>query len=551
MFAPFEVPLVQEREYEFTATTSHKYVRVHFVIDDNDDKWVSIRKMEPNMNIFSQILSIPKGTRAVELGVSNRANAKEKDVDIYAVYSVIPLGDFKNFIEAEENIREYEEKSSGEDKPVLEYGKIIIDHKYTTKYPQALKRGGKYTFEIGPFDRSYSYCILNASNDDNFLWLPVERKKDRTFKITYQIPGDAENFRIALSSTSTTFIESLVSFNLYGDVKTSKENRIEDGENIVISSSSISNLYIPVDDEKIYKLSVDKFSSDYKYCQVFCNDENGNSLDFFVLDFDERKDMYETNCFYVPDGTATISLYLSDDYFYSLNKVAQIEVDDRKIENPLKAGKNIHKGDEYRTDEPDSELMAFLDRNDAKRIGNSDPDRLVDLCIDYILENAFDDFHKIKLLHDAIWYLASYDHDSLEIGDYWPWDYRTVLSRGLCVCAGFSRTFVYFCDKMGIRAINVLGNALLDDEKTVDELENSDHAWTMVELEDGWYLFDLTWDCSNTKNGKNDGKYSCTYFFVEPKDFLMQHYPNNPEKQLLENPYSSREMLELLRNNRR
>lgn len=56
LFSPFEVPLVQEREYEFTATTSHKYVKVHFVIPEKGDKWLSLRKLESN--IFTQNLEM-------------------------------------------------------------------------------------------------------------------------------------------------------------------------------------------------------------------------------------------------------------------------------------------------------------------------------------------------------------------------------------------------------------------------------------------------------------------------------------------------------------
>ena len=312
LFSPFEVPLVQEREYEFTATTDYKYVRIHFVNPEKGDRWISLRRLEAftSASIFSQNLIIPKGTTRVEIGVSNRANAKDSDVEIYAVYNkVYTLEQFKSFIEDEEFRRERDEDPySLEERTVLEpYEKIIIDQKYTTKYPKSLKRGETYRFEIGPFDSSY--CILNTSNDDTFSWLPVEKNKDKKFVINYQIPSDAQSFRIVLSSTSTTFIESLVSFELVGEVDRSKKSRITD-ETIVISSSSMSNLNIPVDDEKIYKVSVDSSASlndtKYKYCLLFCNALNGENLDFFVLD--KVDDKYETNCFYVPQGTENISL---------------------------------------------------------------------------------------------------------------------------------------------------------------------------------------------------------------------------------------------------
>lgn len=494
LFAPFEVPLVSEREYEFTATTNYKFIRVHFVIPGTEGKWISLRKLESK--IFSQNLMIPKETKRVEIGIANRTNATGNDVSVYAVYNVISLEEFKSFIEDEERRREYQEIPTNEAKEEIPaYEKIVIDHKYITKYPKSLKRGETYIFEIGPFDSSY--CILNAANKDCFSWFPVERNKSKDFKINYQIPTDAEDFRIALSSTSTTFIESLVSFNLVGKIE--KSSKIENGEN----------------------------------------------LDFCVLD--RVNDRYETNCLYIPDGTKNVSIYLSNDYFFSSNKVANIIVDDVNCGNPLQAGKNIKRSDNYRTKEPDSELIDFLENRDARNLGKRSPDSLVDICVDYIERNSIDEYHKMKLVHDTLWYLTSYDWDSYNIGDYKPWDFRTVLSRGLCVCAGYSRTFVYFCEQMGIRAINILGTGLRGIERTPEEIENQNHAWTMVELSDGWYLFDLTWDCSNSNNGIRDDKYTCDNFFVKPEEFIKSHYPRNPEKQLLEQPFNSNKMVSLIR----
>ncbi len=549
LFSPFEVPLVQEREYEFTATTSYNYVRVHFVIPSKKDKWVSLRKLESQ--IFSQNLMIPKGTERVELGISNKTNAKNSnDVKIYAVYNVIELNEFKEFILNEEKRRESGKRPEEKQNKELEsYQEIVIDHKYNSKYPESLKRGQIYHFKISSFDSSY--CIFNTVNKDCFSWLPIERKtnkndgrKSEYFETSFQIPSDADEFRIALSSTSTTFVESLVSFNLVGNIDESKKSRLEQGEKIIISSSSMSSLGIPVDDEKIYKLSVDSVGDDYKYCIVDCNDSNDENLDFCVLD--KVDDRYETNCFYVPDGTEKINVYLSNEYFFPQNKIAQINVDDIKIESPLKAGKNIKKIDSYKSKEPDKKLRKYLDSHGAINPGKINPDILVDDVCKYIEKNATDNFQKMKLLHDAIWYLASYDWDSLNIGDYKPWDFRTVLTRHLCVCAGFSRTFVYFCDRMGLRAINVLGTGLSGNEKTSEEVEKQNHAWTLVELDDGWYLMDLTWDCSNCQNGVRDDKYSCDYLIVSPSEFIKSHFPKNPEKQLLENPYNSTEMLDLL-----
>ena len=64
-------------------------------------------------------------------------------------------------------------------------------------------------------------------------------------------------------------------------------------------------------------------------------------------------------------------------------------------------------------------------------------------------------------------------------GDSGTWSHQTMagaLLKKTCVCAGYSRTFVYFCHLLGIEAIGITSTG---------------HAWNMVKLYDTWYEIDV------------------------------------------------------------
>lgn len=547
LFSPFEVPLVQGREYEFTATTGYDYVFVCFDIEDENtkdikEKWISIRRLEAH--IFSQNLKIPKNAKRAKLGISKDKN--HNDFTPYAIYNIIKLEEFIDVVKDEETRRETENIDiSKEDLPPAAegYTKIVIDHKFSSKYQEPLKCGETYIFEIGPFDSAY--CIFNTMSGDNVSWLPFEKNGSENFKIVYQIPIDAEEFRILLASSQNTFSESLVSFYLEGTTTTQKTAEVKEGKNIVITSTAMGTQNVLVEDETIYEMTVGPFSLNYDFCFVDMIDINEESIDYFILE--KSEDMYKTNCLYIPEGTKTLKVSLTNDYFRPSYNIAEFYVSDIDVDEPFVIGKDFKTSDKYKTDAPDERIIDYLSSIDARKLGRNNPDVLIELCCNKVQELALDDFEMMKLVHDVIWYLASYDFDTLNAGGYDDWDYKTILSKNLCVCAGYSRLYTHFCQQLGIRSIFVVGTALEGNEYSVKQVENWNHAWSMIEIEGAWYLSDLTWDCSQTLNGIRDSYYSCDHFFVNPKEFIKRHYPRNTEEQLLVNPYSAKDVLDLIK----
>ncbi|HEY5949877.1 MAG TPA: hypothetical protein VIV40_30495, partial [Kofleriaceae bacterium] len=70
------------------------------------------------------------------------------------------------------------------------------------------------------------------------------------------------------------------------------------------------------------------------------------------------------------------------------------------------------------------------------------------------------------------------------------------------------------------------------DTSASEALEGVGHAWNAVKLDGQWYLIDTTWD--DPTKGSND----TTYLFVPPKLMAFDHYPEDPNWQLLPKPMS-------------
>ena len=104
-----------------------------------------------------------------------------------------------------------------------------------------------------------------------------------------------------------------------------------------------------------------------------------------------------------------------------------------------------------------------------------------------------------------------YDQPMLDSGEYhceWQ-NSETVLERKLAVCEGFSNIFCALCKCSNINAVKIHGKVSYD--ATVG------HAWNAVEINNYWYLLDVTWDENKQKGNR--------YFLIDPKYFYNSHKP--------------------------
>ena len=113
-------------------------------------------------------------------------------------------------------------------------------------------------------------------------------------------------------------------------------------------------------------------------------------------------------------------------------------------------------------------------------------------------QNLPDNYSKEKYVHDQLLEKVSYNS-----GAEMNQSAYSALVNGQTVCAGYSRAFQYILQKLGIPCYYCTGYA------------GESHAWNIVQLSDGFYNVDTTWD------DFADDKYD--YFNKTDNDYESSH----------------------------
>ncbi len=176
----------------------------------------------------------------------------------------------------------------------------------------------------------------------------------------------------------------------------------------------------------------------------------------------------------------------------------------------------------------------------------SNPAEYVNKCCEFINSNSADDFEKVKIAHDIVALNIKYDAKNFWAGTVPPQNYENVLKTGYAVCEGYSNLLKKFLDTLNFQNSKVAGYAcgvgisLLTENNTI-----SNHAWNMVKIENAYYFIDSTWD-SGYMSGKNSvQKYTTDWLFIKPEHFIFTHLPEKQNQQLLKEPVSNSEFLQL------
>lgn len=113
-------------------------------------------------------------------------------------------------------------------------------------------------------------------------------------------------------------------------------------------------------------------------------------------------------------------------------------------------------------------------------------------------EKLSDSYAKEKYVHDALIQKVSYN-----AGAKMNQSAYSALVNGQTVCAGYARAFQYLMQQLEIPCYYCTGYA------------GESHAWNIIELEDGYYNVDATWD--DTDKGTYD------YFNKTDEDYGLTH----------------------------
>ncbi len=111
----------------------------------------------------------------------------------------------------------------------------------------------------------------------------------------------------------------------------------------------------------------------------------------------------------------------------------------------------------------------------------------------------------------------------------------TTLKNRKSVCAGYAELFKAICDKAEIKCEVILGYAK-GYNYNGEKLSEINHAWNAVKIYDKWELVDSTWGTGGLiHDGKEVKSWCARYLFEDPNEFILEHFPEKEEWQLLEN----------------
>lgn len=121
-------------------------------------------------------------------------------------------------------------------------------------------------------------------------------------------------------------------------------------------------------------------------------------------------------------------------------------------------------------------------------------------------------YDKVKYLHDYIVQNCTYDDKANQ-----PYSAYGCLVEGRCVCEGYAKAMLALCDRAGINAIPVIGQA-------GETGEGQGHIWNKVMIDEKWYDFDVTWDDPVCDIGNSYVRYD--YFGINDEQFERNHTPD-------------------------
>lgn len=97
------------------------------------------------------------------------------------------------------------------------------------------------------------------------------------------------------------------------------------------------------------------------------------------------------------------------------------------------------------------------------------------------------------------------------------------------VCEGYAQTFKQVSELLGIQCKLIGGYAKGDVSDIDNPPQEENHAWNAVKIDKKWYLVDATWGAGSTDGNRWIQKFDDFYFFTDPEEFALTHYPTESE----------------------
>lgn len=216
----------------------------------------------------------------------------------------------------------------------------------------------------------------------------------------------------------------------------------------------------------------------------------------------------------------------------------------KKYSRPVyKAPFSYSVAESYKTAKPDSRMKQIAESPDYQNLKKRNPELYIKNVCNIINQNSENDFERVKLAHDIICLIMTYDDQSYWSGRYPSQDFETALKSGKSVCSGFANVFKKFCDELKIPCDVVMGYTKGVGFNPNATTFNNNHDWNVVRIDGFWYLVDCTWD-EGFMDGRTSVKsYNTNYLFARPEKMIYSHYPEKSEYQLLNKKFTSKDII--------
>lgn len=137
-----------------------------------------------------------------------------------------------------------------------------------------------------------------------------------------------------------------------------------------------------------------------------------------------------------------------------------------------------------------------------------------------------------SLAYDVHGYLAG------RIGDGTA---ESVYRKRVAVCGGYVVLLERLAREAGLRTMPIVGYAKGFDYRAGASTGRANHSWLAVATGGKWRLVDPTWGSGIVVRGRFEPRFTWDYFFINPDELILSHFPEEKQWQLLASPLRRRE----------
>jgi len=170
----------------------------------------------------------------------------------------------------------------------------------------------------------------------------------------------------------------------------------------------------------------------------------------------------------------------------------------------------------------------------------------VERLVSYLTNGAKSDTEKARAIFRWITANIAFDASAMRTTNPLKVDVERILREKRTVCMGYSEIFYILGRAAGLEVERIQGFAkgYPGDDNACDGAPC--HEWNAVKLDGSWALLDCTWAAGRFENGGTFVKqYDEFYFLTPPERFVLDHFPLDPDWQLLPKAVSCAEYASL------